>query len=82
MSTYANLNLLKSIDEKVVFNFKLKASGTRKKLITNLLLKNQLSLMQTEQQFDESMQIWGDSILKVNALNLTFGICLLVLVAR
>jgi len=51
-------------DEKVVFNFKLKASGTRKKDNKSFTQKPIISNADRT-QFDESMQIWGDSILKV-----------------
>jgi len=53
------------IDEKVVFNFKLKASGTRKvdgKTFTQKPIISNADLT----AFDDTLQIWGDSILRVN----------------
>ena len=53
------------IDEKVVFNFKLKASGTRKvdgKTFTQKPVISNADLT----AFDDTLQIWGDSILRVN----------------
>ncbi len=53
------------IDEKVVFNFKLKASGTRKADGKTFTQKPVISNADLS-AFDETKQIWGDSILRVH----------------
>jgi len=65
------------IDDKVVFNFKLKASGTRKSDGKSFTQKPIIENADRT-PFDENMQIWGDSILKIHFLptfwNMPIGI--------
>ena len=53
------------IDEKVVFNFKLKASGTRK-ADGKTFTQKPLIVNAIKQPLEEGTQIWADSILKIN----------------
>ena len=64
-------------DEKVVFNFKLKACGVRKSDNKPFTQKPIISNADLS-AFDQTMQIWGDSILKIHFLptfwNMPIGI--------
>jgi hypothetical protein len=53
-----------SENEKVVFNFKLKASGTRKS-DGKTFTQKPLIVNALKQPLEEGTQIWGDSILKI-----------------
>jgi len=53
------------IDDKVVFNFKLKASGTRK-VDGKTFTQKPVIVNAIKQPLEEGTQIWADSILKIN----------------